>query len=350
MNVMFERLPLIALGLLAFVLYVVKRAYPRPFPGIPYNAILARRFWGDAAGLFETVKITQDPARYIFQQNRILKSLVIQQFLAPFSNPVMIIDDVREVKDILSNRTHEFDRATRTQDAYRALLPHCSIVKLIGPAFKEQRKSWEGVTGTPFLRRVAEPKMYQCALGLIELLRAQAELTGGRPFPCFEEFDVAAFELICEVVFGTPGKAIKNTRKPEMCENVSFFISTVAKSLKSVFPTWSFWYLRQQPIYRQRLARKNNTIDGHIESTRAKLAGLSEEQLKELEETSAVVTGVRRHLLARLRQGQPLNVKFPKKVQKEIHDELFMILVAVSTRLNPPEYQLQVRQLTYEVI
>lgn len=217
--------------------------------------------------------------------------------------------------------------------------------------------------------------MYQCALGLIELLRAQAEMAGGRPFPCFEDFDVAAFGLICEVVFGTLGKAIKNTRnevlrasrdtiqpasldsmaqlptlrKPEMCENVSF-ISTVAKSLKSVFPTWSLWYLRQQPIYRQRLARKNNTIDGHIESTRAKLAGLSEEQLKQLEETSTVVTGVRRHLLARLGQGQPLNVKFPKKVQKEIHDELYMILVAVSTRLIPPECQLQVRQLTYEVV
>ncbi|KAH8756468.1 putative cytochrome P450 oxidoreductase [Hyaloscypha finlandica] len=354
MNVLFERLPLIALGLFAFVLYVVKRAYPRPFPGIPYNAASARRFWGDAAGLLEAVKVTQDPAKYIFQQNRILNSPVIQMFLAPFSNPTIIIDDVREVKDILSNRTHEFDRAPRTQDAYRALLPHCSLVKLTGPAFKEQRKFWEGVTGTPFLRRVAEAKMYQCALGLIELLRAQAEMAGGRPFPCFEDFDVAAFELICEVVFGTPGETIKNTRnevlrasrdtiqpasldslaqlpairKPEMCENVSFFISTVAKSLKSVFPTWSLWYLRQQPIHRQRLARKNSTIDGHIESTRAKLAGLSEEQLKELEETSAVVTGVRRHLLARLRQGQPLDVKFPKTVQKEIHDELFMILVA----------------------
>ncbi|KAL9122647.1 MAG: hypothetical protein Q9187_000799 [Circinaria calcarea] len=354
MNVLFDRLPWITLGLFAFVLYIVRWAYPRPFPGIPYNAASARRFWGDAAGLLEAVKVTQDPAKYIFQQNRILNSPVIQMFLAPFSNPTIIIDDVREVKDILSNRTHEFDRAPRTQDAYRALLPHCSLVKLTGPAFKEQRKFWEGVTGTPFLRRVAEPKMYQCALGLIELLRAQAEMAGGRPFPCFEDFDVAAFELIGEVVFGTPGEAIKNTRnevlrasrdtiqpaspdslaqlpairKPEMCENVSFFISTVAKSLKSVFPTWSLWYLRQQPIHRQRLARKNSTIDGHIESTRAKLARLSEEQLKELEETSAVVTGVRRHLLARLRQGQPLDVKFPKTVQKEIHDELFMILVA----------------------
>ncbi|RYP88516.1 hypothetical protein DL769_000283 [Monosporascus sp. CRB-8-3] len=354
MSVLFERLPLIAVGLFVFVLYFVRRVYPRPLPGIPYNAASARRFWGDGAGLLEAVKVTQDPAKYIFEQTRILNSPVIQMFLAPLSKPTVIIDDVREVKDILSHRTHEFDRAPRTQDAYRALLPQCSLVKLTGPAFKEQRKFWEGVTGTPFLRRIAEPKMYQYALGLVELLRAQAEMAGGRPFPCFEDFDVAAFELICDVVFGTPGEAIENARKevvrasrhtiqpasldslaqlpamrkPEMCENVSFFISTVAKSLKSAFPTWSLWYLRQQPIHRQRLARKNSTIDGHIENTRAKLAGLSEEQLKELEETSAVITGVRRHLLARLRQGQALDVKFSKTIQKEIHDELFMILVA----------------------
>lgn len=369
MEVLFERIPWIALGLFAFVFYVVKQAYPRPVGGIPYNAASAGRFWGDAAGLLEAIKITQDPAKYIFQQNRNLNSPVIQMFLAPFSKPTIIIDDVREVKDILSNRTHQFDRAPRTQDAYRALLPHCSLVKLTGPAFKEQRKFWEGVTGTPFLRRVAEPKMYRCALELIELLRAQAKMAGGRPFPCFEDFDVAAFELIYEVVFGAPGEAIKRTRdevltaseetiqpvsldtlaylpsirKPEMCENVSFFISTVAKSLKSMFPAWSLWYLRQQPIHRQKLARKNSTIDSHIESTRAKLAKLSEKQLENCEETSAVVTGVRRHLLARLRQGQRLDVEFSKRVQKEIHDELFMILVAVSAELTPPVEQLQDR-------
>ncbi|KAI8965514.1 putative cytochrome P450 oxidoreductase [Daldinia sp. FL1419] len=355
MNVLFDHLPLVSVGLAAFaLLYIVKRAYPRPIPGIPYNATSARSFWGDAAPLLEAVKVTQDPAKYIFQQNRYLNSPVIQMFLAPFSKPTVIIDDVREVKDILSHRTHEFDRAPRTQDAYRALLPHCSLVKLTGPAFKEQRKFWEGVTGTPFLRRVAEPKIYQYALGLVELIRAQAKMAGGRPFPCFEDFDVAAFELICDLVFGTPGEAIENARhevirasgdttqpasldslaqipaikKPEMCENVSFFISTVAQSLKSTFPTWSLWYLRQQPIHRQKLARKNNTIDEYIETTRAKLAKLPEEQLKELEESSAVVTGVRRHLLARLRQGQTLDAKFSKVIQKEIHDELFMILVA----------------------
>lgn len=357
---------MIAIGLLVFVLYVFKRAYPRAYPGIPYNAASARILWGDASRLLEAVKITQDPAKFIFQQSRNLNSPVIQLFLAPFANPTIIIDDVREVKDILSNRTNVFDRAPRTQDAYRPLLPHCSLVKATGPAFKDQRRFWEGVTGTHFLRRVAEPKMYRCALGLIDLLRAQAAMAGGRPFRCFDDFDVAAFELIWEVVFGTTVDAINNARsevlrvirdtvqppsldspaqmpvirKPDMCDTVSFFISTVAKSLKSVSPTWHLWYLRRQPVYKQRLALKNSTINGLIESTRSKLAGLSEDQLMELEESSALVTGVRRQLLARIRQGQPASVKFPLSVQDEIHDELFMLLVAVSTRSTSPGHQL----------
>jgi hypothetical protein len=307
----------------------------------------------------EAIKVTQDPIKYFFQQTRFLGSPVIQIFLAPFSNPTVVVDDVREVKDILSNRTHEFDRAPRTQDAYRALLPHCSLVKLTGPAFKDQRKFWEGVTGIPFLRRVGGDKMYHYALELVELLRAQSEMAAGRAFPCFEDFDVAAFELICDIVFETRGETIANARnevvrasrdtiqpasldssaqipsirKAELCELVSFFISTVAQSFRSIYPPWRLWYLRQQSIHRQKLARKNSIIDGHIESTRAKLAVLSKEQLENFEETSAVVTGVRRHLLARLRQGLPVDGKFPKEVQKEIHDELFMILVAVSTAL-----------------
>ncbi|KAE8143661.1 putative cytochrome P450 oxidoreductase [Aspergillus pseudotamarii] len=348
-------LPSIAVALLLFILcYIFKRAYPNPYPGIPYNTSSARKFWGDSSGLLDAVKITEDPAKFIFQQSRKLHSPVIQLFFAPFSNPTIIIDDVREVKDILSNRTHEFDRAPRTQDAYRSLLPHCSLVKATGPAFKHQRRFWEGVTGTPFLRRVAEPKMYRCALGLIDLLRAQAEMAGGRPFYCFDDFDVAAFELIWELVFGTNVNSISNARdkvlcaasgtvqppsldslaripviqKPDMCEAVSFFIGTVAKSLKSVSQTWHLWYLRQQPAYKRKLAFKKRTIDGLIESTRSKLAGLSEGQLMELEESSALATGVRRQLLAHIRQGQPVNVPFPASVQAEIHDELFMLLVA----------------------
>lgn len=349
---------LVAAGLVVFGLYALKRAYPRPYPGIPYNASSAKSLWGDSTGLLQALKIVQDPSKYIFQQNRNLGAPVIQLFLAPFSNPTVIIDDVREVKDILSNRTHEFDRAPRTQDAYRALLPHASLLKLTGPAFKNQRRFWEGVTGTPFLRRVAEPKMYQCAIAVVELFKAQAAMAGGRPFGCFENFDVAAFELIWEVVFGTPVNAIENARKevlhamprtmqpssldtpaeippiakPEMCEAVSFFISTVAKSFKSIFPVWTLWFLRTQRVYKRKVIFKNATINGLIEKTRSELGELSEEQLMEYEETSSVVLGVRRELLARKRQGYPTNVKFPPDVQEKIHDELFMLLVAVSTQ------------------
>jgi hypothetical protein len=355
---------LIGLCLLAFVLYVSRRAYPSPYPGIPYHLASARKLWGDSPGLLAAIK--HEPNKWVFDQNRNLGSPVAQLFLAPFSKPTIIIDDVREVKDILSNRTDVFDRAARTQDAYRDLLPHCSLVKLTTPAFKAQRKFWEGVTGTPFLRRVAEPKIYRCALGLVELFKAQAEMARGRPFQCFDGFDIAAFELIWEVVFGTPESAINNARnevlkatqitvqpasldsaaelpkivKPYMCDTVSFFISTIAKSLRSVFPAWKLWYLRQKPAYKERLAWKINVINEHIENTRVKLSGLSENQLIELQETSSVVTGVRRQLLAQIREGGPKNIEFSSLVRNQIHDELFMLLVAVSHIPSPSENRL----------
>ncbi|THC93336.1 hypothetical protein EYZ11_007192 [Aspergillus tanneri] len=199
-------------------------------------------------------------------------------------------------------------------------------------------------------------------------------MAGGRPFYCFDDFDVAAFELIWELVFGTNVDAIKNARnkvlcatsdtvqppsldsparipviqKPDMCEAVSFFISTVAKSLKSVSQTWHLWYLRQQPVYKRKLAFKNSTIDGLIESTRSELAGLSEGQLMELKESSALVTGVRRQLLAHIRQGQPVDVPFPASVRAEIHDELFMILVAFL--IANPDKQEKLRKALIDVL
>lgn len=351
----------IGICLFTFSFYLFKRAYPSPYPGIPYHLASAKQLWGDSPELLAAIK--HEPNKWVFDQNRKLGSPVAQLFLAPFSKPTIIIDDIREVKDILSNRTNVFDRAARTQDAYRDLLPHCSLVKLTTPSFKAQRKFWEGVTGTAFLRRVAEPKIYRCALGLIELFKAQAEMACGRPFRCFDGFDVAAFELIWEVVFGTPENAIKSAHKdaleaapvttqpasldsvavlptivkPYMCDTVSFFISTIAQSLRSVFPAWKLWYLRQQPAYKERLAWKINVINERIESTRIKLSKLSEDQLVELEETSAVTTGVRRQLLAQIRQGGPTNVEFSSLVRNEIHDELFMLLVAVSNILNLSE-------------
>jgi hypothetical protein len=85
------------------------------------------------------------------------------------------------------------------------------------------------------------------------------------------------------------------------------------------------------------LAWKINAINGHIESTRVNLSKLSEDQLVELEETSAAVTGVRRQLLAQIRQGGPANTEFSLLVRDRIHDELFMLLVAVSNILSSPE-------------
>lgn len=339
----------------AVATYVHRQIYPKPYPHIPYHKASAKKVFGDGPDMLAEVSETLYPDKFIFQQTTNLRSPVAQLFLRPFAPPTVIIDDVLEVKDILSNRTHEFDRAPRTQDAYRNLLPHCSLVKLTGPAFKAQRKSWEGVMGPPFLRQVAAPKIYKSVLGQLELLKTQANVADGRPFDTFDNFDVAAFSLIWEIVFGTPISAIddlrlatseaaKTTRqpsskdspaelpvirRPEMCRAVSYFISTIAKAIPSSFPRWHLWYLQQSPKYKATLTFKNDTINGLIQKTWKNLATLSEPELMQLEASSSIAVGVRRQLLDCIRRGQKPDL--PVAARDEIHDELFMLLVAVST-------------------
>ena len=146
---------IILFGLLTLMFQIYRLAYPRPYLNIPYHCASSKRLWGDVPDLLRSVKTSQDPAGFLFQQCRNLNSPVVQLFLKPFTKPAIFVDDVREVKDILSTRTREFDRSPKSQRTFRPLLPHCSLVKATGADFKGQRRLWEGLIGTSFLRRVA---------------------------------------------------------------------------------------------------------------------------------------------------------------------------------------------------
>ena len=137
---------------------------------------------------------------------------MVQLFLKPFVKPAIFVDDVREVKDILSTRTREFDRSPKSQRTFRPLLPYCSLVKATGADFKGQRRLWEGLMGTSFLRRVAAPKMHRIALELVELLKAKAVIADGRPIYFFSDFDLAAFDVTWKVIFGVELNGIRGER------------------------------------------------------------------------------------------------------------------------------------------
>lgn len=341
----------VVFGLSVFLIRAYRSAYPQPYAQIPYNNAASKRLWGDIPELIEAVKSTQDPAKFLFEQCRKLKSPVVQLFLRPFGKPIIFINDVREVKDILSTRTKEFDRAPRTRHAFRPIVPHCSLVKATTPEWKAQRRFWEGVMGAAFLRRVAAPKMHQVALELVELLKAKASIADGRPFYFFDDIDLAAFDVIWKVVFGTDLEAVRGEReqvvsgakhitqptskdspavltvgaKPEMYQYIALLIQTVEKTFASFSQPLHHWILRQGSAYRKKVAVKNKIVDEVMSEARSQLSELSDEQLLAQEETSALVLGLRREFLARRSESGSVTQN-----HEAVRDELLMLLIGVS--------------------
>ncbi|ROV93886.1 hypothetical protein VPNG_09507 [Cytospora leucostoma] len=331
-------------------LYVLKYAYPRPYPGIPYNRVSARRLFGDIPDLLKAVKTTNDPAKFVFQQCRKLKSPVIQLFLKPFSNPVIFVDDVREVKDMLGMRTSEFDRAPSTAAAFEPLSPHSRIVKPTNAEWRSQRRYWEGVMGRAFLSKVVAPKMYDCALELIELFKTKAAIADGRPFACQDDFDIAAFDVIWASNMGSKLNALEAQRAgileaarslaqptskdspaalpiiptPEIHRATSYFIHSIEKTLKSYSPPLHHWLLRWLPQYQRYWSLKNDMINSRIEEVRAQFVELSDDEMRQRADTCVLDMGLRRERLG-LGDG-PDKMAIPST--QELHDEMFLFLIA----------------------
>lgn len=343
---------LLAAGALALLAQLYRWAFPRPYPNIPYHKASAKRIWGDVPDFLAAIKKTEDPSRFTFEQCHKLNSPVIQLFFGPFSKPAIFVEDVREVKDMLSTRTRELDRSYKAQDTLRPMLRHSSLVKVTGPDFKAQRKLWEGFMGLNFVRHVAGPEMHQIALELVHILRVKADIADGRPVHFFKDLDLAAFDVIWKVVFGVHLHGVRNERqgivegakhieqrpskdavavfanvpRPEVYETVCFVIASIERTFTTFFQRFNHWLIRHGPTYRQKWGAKERTVDAIINDARGRLLQLSNDELEKVEETSGVVLGVRRQLLAQ--RGLLGNISPPS--QQEIHDELFMLLMSVS--------------------
>ncbi|KAK8059241.1 cytochrome P450 [Apiospora saccharicola] len=343
---------------LCVLVWLYRRAYPRPYPGIPYNAKSAGRILGDIPDLLEAVKTANDPAKFVFRQCRKLGSPVIQLFLKPFHAPIIFIDDVREVKDLIGLRTKEFDRAPSTSAVFAPLSPHSSIVKPTNAQWRDQRRYWEGLMGKSFLHRVVAPKMYESAQHVVALFQAKAAIADGRPFDVMDDFDVAAFDIIWHSIMGSKLDGLKSQHS-RLCEVTASAVAAQpaskdapAKTLKSFSQPWHHWFLRQLPEYKRYWALKNRLLDSHIEETRRLYAGLSDDEAAERADTCALDLGIRRERLE-------FKDKFGKvavPTTAELHDELFLFLIAghdttavtlswaLKFLTNHPEAQTKLRQ------
>ncbi|RYP31231.1 hypothetical protein DL767_005860 [Monosporascus sp. MG133] len=142
----------------------------KALPGVSYNKDALKTILGDGAEIPKIRRPAGGSARSWFglQTARHMSPLV-QAFLAPFTEPVLILLDFREAQDILLRRNKEFDRASWASDA---------------------------------LRGVNTPAIYDNAQILLDSWRVKAQLAGGRPFQADEDIHVMTFDIIKVVALG----------------------------------------------------------------------------------------------------------------------------------------------------
>jgi hypothetical protein len=156
----FDISPLFVFGFVAaFTIYAIYlAALPTPLPGIPYNLESVQKFFGDVP----LVKKAQYRRRWIWSQPREHGSPVSQVFLFPFRRPTVIVTDYREIVDICSRRSTEFDRGTRNKECIGVVAPNFHFtMQTADLQFRFHKKLIRDLMTPKFLRQVRlEAKLF----------------------------------------------------------------------------------------------------------------------------------------------------------------------------------------------
>lgn len=189
--------------------------YPRVLPGLPHNHHNARRLFGDMPDLGALVTktgCTQSEAVFEAVVQRGPAQSPIVQLLTPCFMPqaIVLVDDPREVEDILRRRGKEFDRSAMTAAFFEPLLPRASIVQFTTLALKAQKKLWAEAVSPDFVRKVAVPHARQSALRLVDIWRLKAAVAAGEgdgdsnhTFEAIPDFLDATMDLMWALVLGS---------------------------------------------------------------------------------------------------------------------------------------------------
>ncbi|KAI0181666.1 cytochrome P450 [Hypoxylon sp. FL1284] len=315
-------LPFVVGAVLAVILFrtLVKRLlYPRPIPGIPYDAKSAQRITGDVPAIAATYKECTELALPLGRRSLKYGSPVHQVFMRPFSKPFVMINDLREATDLLLRRNKEFDKSM-SLGVWQTFIPHSTIAQKTTPQWKAQRKTWQDTMHPDFLRRVVAKHIYTAAQDLTRLWEARNSKSSGLPVDVSGDFSYAAFDAIWTATFGEQldlanaqmqmvesGKEIQ-TKGLDMHSTVQY-INELANSWRSsYFPALTRWRIRRSAEFRNYIQKVlNGSSDG------------------EEHDTCAMDLILRRSMLAAQKAGKP--VPDPTKDQN-MRDELLLFIYA----------------------
>lgn len=202
----------LALGFVAAALFVLYRwALPKPIPGIPYNEASASRLLGDIPDLIADLKRCGDVFLWFRDQNLRSGSVINQVFTNLFGKPLVIVADAREARDMLINRSVDFDRTDFVRNLLRPIIGQGQITFPTGPVWKSQRRLSQDTMSSRFLRNVAAPNIHASGSTFVQLWGKKALLAAGRPFNAENDLFHATLDSVMVFTFGNqyPHRALR---------------------------------------------------------------------------------------------------------------------------------------------
>ncbi|KAL9090391.1 MAG: hypothetical protein Q9159_002018 [Coniocarpon cinnabarinum] len=328
---------------------------PKPLPGIPYDPESARRIMGDIPKLIKHAKAIQEASDFFALRCLELNSPIVQLFVNGIklrnNVNVLVVSDLREIENILTHRTKEFDRADMSNDGFSTVINEATIAMPSHDRFKAQRKLWAGTMTPEFLSKIAPRYLYDSGMNLVHLWQRKEELAQGCPFDAAEDLRFEGFDAIWAFEVGRELGTIKaqlqhlqstqdadvtvptTTEKPvvfpkgeapELYQAIAMIIKVMESLAYSIAPQISFWVQTHMPGFRRRIRAKEEHMDGLIADARAEFEN---KQSPHADET--VATSAMDQVLRRLHNSKigTLNSN-TKEPDRHLKDELFLMLLA----------------------
>ncbi|KAI1270111.1 cytochrome P450 [Xylariaceae sp. FL1019] len=265
---------MIAIGVIAMI---IRKLYPTPFPGIPYNPESAKRIMGDIPNMIPIIQATNERSGPVFAASAQKLGTPIAQLLLP-GKPLIVLEDPRQVEDIILNRNKEFDKAPRAVDVMAPMFPNGTIGQRTTPKLKMQKRLWADITSTEFLLKAAGPSIYASFCELVDLWRLKTSESDSNLMEIHEDFQNAALDAIWSSVVGEkPGitrHAIENQNKqPSESEHhpvqppfglflkdeLNYISEAISRNAATPFPKWASKLETYTPRYRR--SRKKITTE-----------------------------------------------------------------------------------------
>ncbi|KAH6842484.1 cytochrome P450 [Chaetomium sp. MPI-CAGE-AT-0009] len=340
------RLGLLVGGAIVGLVLVFRKLYPKPYPGIPYNEASARRLMGDLMNLTPIVNQTNEILDAVLTVTTQKLGTPIAQVLFPsFRKPLIILEDPREIEDVIVRRNKEFDKAPTALDIFGPMFPRASIAQFTTPALKTQKRLWADSMSIDFLRKVAAPNIHKSTCELLELWRLKSSTTfKDRAFNVLGDFKNAALDAIWVVIVGEePGTIRYDIRKLQnelagnkssdgapaigsfLKEQVAYITNTIARNSNTPSPKWA----QKLEMYTPRYRKFRRTVSGQMHRAMKKAVERYQSlEVGRLEEDAvdrcAMDLVLRRQILQAKKAGIPPSD--PTKDENML-DEMFVFLV-----------------------